>query len=93
MRRLPPERVLQLVDFAQFEFQATRKKRHDDWLDEEETETEEDIHASEEKWDELFAKQEAKHIMREMAHEAREDYRAGRTTDITITEDERLAPA
>ena len=41
--------------------------------------------ASEEKWDELFAKPEAKRVMREMAREAREDYRAGRTTDIEIT--------
>jgi hypothetical protein len=49
--------------------------------------------ASEERWDELFAKPEAKRVMREMAREAREDHRAGRTTDIEITEDGRLAPA
>jgi len=79
MRRLPPERVLQLVDFARFlEFQAS--ERYDEWPDEEETETEEEIRASEEKWDALFAKPEAKHVMREMAREAREDYRAGQTT-------------
>ena len=84
MRRLPPERVLQLVDFARFlEFQTT--ERYDEWLDEEETETKEE-------WDELLAQPEAKRMMREMAHEALEDYRAGRTTDITITEDGRLAP-
>ena len=92
MRRLPPERVLQLVDFAQFlELQAT--KRHGDWLDEEETEIEEETRASEEKWHELLAKPEAKRVMREMAREAREEYRAGRTTDIATTEDGRLAPA
>ena len=90
VRRLPPERVLQLVDFARFlEFQTI--ERYDDWLDEEETEGE--IRASEEKWDELFAKPEAKHVMRDMAREALEDYRAGRTTDIAITENGRLAPA
>ena len=90
VRRLPPERVLQLVDFARFlEFQTI--ERYDDWLDEEETEGE--IRAGEEKWDELFAKPEAKHVMRDMAREALEDYRAGRTTDIAITEDGRLAPA
>lgn len=92
MRRLPPERVLQIVDFARFlELQAAMK--HDDWLDEEEAETEEEIRASEKRWDELLARPEAKRVMREMAREAREDYCAGRTTDITITEDERLAPA
>ena len=48
MRRLPPERVLQLVDFARFlEFQAAP---------------------------------EAKRVVREIAREAREDYRAGQTT-------------
>ena len=93
IRKLPPERILQLVDFAHFlEFQVIRKGDAD-CLDERETEIEEDIRASEEKWDELFAKPEAKQIMREMAHEALEDYRARRTTDIAITKDGRLAPA
>ena len=79
MRRLPPERVLQLVDFARFlEFQTT--ERCDDRSGEEETETEEEIRASEEKWDELLAKPEAKRVMREMAREAREVYHAGQTT-------------
>lgn len=39
---------------------------------------------------ELFAKPEAKRVMRQMAREAREDYRAGRTTgSIAITENGR----
>jgi hypothetical protein len=86
IRKLPPEHVVQLVNFARFlEFQTT--KEYKDWLEEEEIET------TEEKWDELLAKPEAKRVMREMAREAREDYRAGRTTDIEITEDGRLTPA
>jgi len=40
-------------------------------------------------WDELFAKPEAKRVMRQMACESREDYCAGRTTGIAITEDGR----
>ena len=91
MRKLPPERVLQLVDFARF-LEAQTTERYDDWLAEE-TESEEDIRASEERWDELLARPEAKRVMREMAREAIEDYRAGRTTDMTVTEDGRLAPA
>ena len=83
---------MQLVDFAQYlELKST--KGYDDWLDDEETETDKEIRASEEKWDELFAKPEAKRVMREMAGEVREDYRAGRTTDIEITKDGRLTPA
>ena len=93
IRNLPPERILQLIDFARFlEFQSVHKNG-DDPLDKEETETEEEIRTSEEKWDELFDKPEAKRAMREMAHEALEDYRAGRTTDLAITKDGRLAPA
>ncbi len=93
IRKLPPERVLQLVDFARFlEFQNVQAS-YDDWLDEEGTETEEGIRASEEKWDELFARPEAKRVMRKMAHEALEDYRDGQTTNIGITQDGRLAPA
>jgi len=81
VRRLPPERVSQLVDFARFlEFQTT--ERYDDWLDEQETEIKEDMRAGEEKWDKLLAKPEAKRVMREMAREAGEDYRAGRTTEL-----------
>jgi hypothetical protein len=92
MRKLPPERILELVDFARFlELQST--KECGEWLDEEETETEEEICANEEKWDQLLAQPDAKRVLREMAYEAREDYRAGQTTDITITEDGRLAPA
>lgn len=47
---------------------------------------------SENKWDQLLAKPEAQRAMIDMAREAREEFRAGRTTDISITEDGRLAP-
>jgi hypothetical protein len=86
MRRLPHECVVQLVSFAYFlEFQTTQSYKK--WLEEEGTE------AGEEKWDRLFAKPEAMRVMRAMAREARQEYRAGRTTDIEITEDGRLSPA
>jgi hypothetical protein len=92
LRRLPPERARQLVDYARFlEFQTS--ERYQGWLDEEETEAEEEILASERKWDELFARPESKRLLRTMAAEAREDYYAGRTTDVRITDDGRLAPA
>lgn len=87
MRNLPSDRVQQLVDFARFlEFQIGQKS-HDDGINEEE------FRASEKKWDELLAKPKAKHVMREMGHKALEDYRAGRTTDISVSKDGRLEPA
>ncbi|MDI6793990.1 MAG: hypothetical protein QME81_14190 [bacterium] len=91
MRRLPLERALQLVDFARF-LESELTKKNDGWVDKEKAETGEGICASEEKWDKSFAKPEAKCVMRKMAREALEDYRAGRTTDIAITKDGRLAP-
>ena len=91
MRRLPPERLLELVDFARFlEFQTIKKNEREG--DEEATKTEESRTVSDEQWEQLLAKPEAKQVMRDMAGEALEDYRTGRTTDITVTEDERLAP-
>ena len=77
VRRLPPERVMQLVDFARFL----------------EAESEEDIEATQAQWDDLLTKPEAKRKLRDMAREAVDDYRAGRATDIKVTEDGRLAPA
>lgn len=77
VRRLPPERVIQLVDFARFL----------------EAESEEDIEATQAQWDGLLAKPEAKRKLREMAREAVDDRRAGRVTDIKVTDDGKLAPA
>lgn len=77
VRRLPPERVIQLVDFARFL----------------EAESEEEIEASQVHWDELLAEPEAKRKLRNMAREALEDYRSGQATDIKVAEDGGLAPA
>jgi len=77
VRRLPPERVVQLVDFARFL----------------EAESEEDIEATEAQWDDLLAKPEAKRKLREMAREALDEHRSGQATQIKVTEDGRLAPA
>jgi len=86
MRRLPEEQVVQLVSFAHFlELQTTQEYKK--WLKEGCSE------AGQEDWDKLLAGPEARRVMRDMAREAREEYRAGRTTDIDVAEDGRLAPA
>ncbi len=88
LRHLPPERARQLVDFARFlEFQTTA--RYTEWLEE----TEETIRTSEEQWDQLLAGPAAKDLLRDMAREAREEYQAGQTTDIELTDDGRLTSA
>ena len=82
MRKLPPERLPYLVEFARFlEFQTTIAPDSSPLAPDDE-----------EKWDELLAKPEAKHLMRQMAREARAEYKAGQTIDIQLTEDGRLAP-
>jgi hypothetical protein len=78
VRKLPPERVSELVNFARFlEFQTTDD--YANWVEAEDSNIDQadtgDAH-----WDELFARPQAKQLMRQMANEAREDYRAGRTT-------------
>ena len=77
MRTLSPERVAELLDFARF-LQIL--------------ETQPSALESEAKWDELFAQPEAQRAMVQMAREAREEFRAGQTTDINVTKDGRLAP-
>jgi hypothetical protein len=90
VRKLPSEHVLQLIKFAEFlEFQSAKEISNGT----DETETEDEISISEEKWNQLFAKPEAKRVMREMAKEALEDYHNGKTTDISLAEDGRLLPA
>ena len=48
--------------------------------------------SADQRWEELFAQPDAKRLMQQMAREAREEYHAGRTTEIEETEDGRLAP-
>jgi hypothetical protein len=92
MRKLSPEQVLELVDFARFlEFRMTNKEEVEEAADI--PETPESITASEEQWEQLLARPEAKRVLRDMAREALEDYRAGRTTEITVTKEGRLEPA
>ena len=72
-RTLPPERAVELLDFARF-LQILQSQQEP--VD----------------WEELFSKPEAQRVMLDMAREAREEFHAGRTTDIAITDDGRLAP-
>lgn len=77
-RRLPPARTTQLLDFARFlEYQVQKESSS----------------GGDDKWDELLAQPESVSVLREMASEAREDYYAGRTTDIDDSNDDRLSPA
>ena len=79
MRRLPGERQRELFDFAQFLESRTNDK----------TKSSED----DAKWEQLLAKPESSQVLENMVREAREEYRAGHTTAMAITDDGRLSPA
>lgn len=83
MRRLPSYRVLELLDFARFLEAQTAKRTSADMSKSE----------TEDAWERVFAKPAAKRLLYEMANEAREEYGAGRTTAIIITDNGELAPA
>jgi hypothetical protein len=87
VRKLPTGRLSQVIDFARFiEWQVSVC---DDLLDDSE-ESEEEIRASEEKWDRLFAKPEAQRLMMEMAREALVEHDAGLTVEMVFDEDGNL---
>lgn len=90
MRKLTPERVAALVDFARF-LELRAAEGVGAWP---ETDTAATVQAgaADQRWDELLARPEAKQLMRQMAREAREDFYAGRATELVDTEDGRLAP-
>jgi len=93
VRKLPSDRVVQLIDFAHFLELQTQKSETDNGPHEKVKTVDEVIDGGQDKWDELLARPDAKSMMRKMAGEALAEYRAGQTTDIRITEDGRLAPA
>ena len=87
IRRLPPERVIEVVDFAQFlEFQTTK----DGVLDEDVSE--EQISAENARWDALLALDESQRLLEKMADEALAEIQARRARPMVFTEDGEIAP-
>jgi len=90
VRRLPPERVTQVIDFAQFLESRITATSTADLLAEEESEAE--IAADNARWDALLATEEAQRLLEKMADEALADMRAGRARPMIFTEDGEIAP-
>ncbi len=87
IRRLPPERVSEVVDFAQFlEFQTTKE----DVLDEDVSE--EEISVENARWDALLATDESQRLLEEMADQTLAEIRAGRARPMVFTEDGEIVP-
>jgi hypothetical protein len=82
VRRLPPERVSEVLDFAQFlEFQVTRTGEGDQEY------TEDDA-----RWDALLATEESQRLLEKMAGEALSEIEAGQAKPMVFTEDGEIAP-
>lgn len=86
LHSLSVDKARQVLDFAHFLQWQDRKERntlHED-------ETEEEVQADIERWDQTFAASRGK--LKKLVDEAREDIRAGRTMDMVFTDDGKLIP-
>lgn len=89
-RKLPFERVSELLDFAQFlEFQII-KAHSTETLDEDESEV--DIAAENAQWDTLLATDESQRLLERMADEALIEIQAGQARPMIFTETGEIAP-
>jgi hypothetical protein len=90
IRRLPTERLSQLVDFAEFlEFQMTRIEG--DELGDEEKSPEE-IGVDNARWDALLATDASQRMLEKMADNALAEIEAGHAKPMAFTEDGQLIP-
>ncbi len=82
VRRLPPERASEVLDFAQFlEFQAAKAAEGDQEY------TEDDA-----RWDALLATEESQRLLEKLADEALAEIEAGQARPMVLTEDGEIAP-
>lgn len=86
VRTLPPRRAEQLVDFARF---LESKMLAEEMMQQEDAE---EIAADNVRWDALLASNKAQHVLENLASEAAEEYRAGKTRPIALSDEGRVQP-
>ncbi len=89
VRRLPPERIAEIIDFAQFlesRLEAAEKEQLD------QGESQEEIAAENAEWDALLATEESQRLLEKLAGEAEAEIKAGHARPIVFTEDGEIAP-
>jgi len=81
VRKLPPQKAEQLLDFARF-LEAQM-------LTQELVQTEEPSHvaADNEKWDAVLESEESQNLLEKLAREASAEYKAGNTVPMTFDDD------
>lgn len=90
LRKLPPERVFQVIDFARFIESRTTGTSDDDLTDKDESE--EEIAAENARWDKLWATDESQRLLEKMADEALADIQAGHARPMVFTKKGEIAP-
>ncbi len=90
VRRIPPERVEQIIDFARFVQLRIDRPDFDSLILEDQVEEDRSSEAS---WDKLFARPEAQSLMEEMALQALAEHDAGLTQDMEFDESGNLLTA
>jgi hypothetical protein len=87
IRRLPPGRVAEVVDFAQFlELRTAQEEVREESARAEASATDEA------RWDMLLATNESQRCLEKMADEALAEIQAGRARPIVFTQDGEIAP-
>ena len=86
VRKLPVERVVQILDYARY----IQSQTIEDFGFLDDDETEEEILADEAHWDAQFAA--TQDALKKMADKVRADIQAGRTMPMVFTKDGRIAP-
>ncbi len=85
VRRLPPEGLVEVIDFAQF-LESRIRKTDDDLGESQEASTEENA-----RWDMLLATDDSQRLLERLADEAIADIQAGCAKPIVFTKDGEIA--
>jgi len=91
MRRLPPERGQQILDFARFIAYETFKPKDNQVL-EDVTLLAEEYTENDRRWEALFASEESQNALDKLADEALADIRAGKARAMIFTPTGEISP-
>ena len=85
VRRLPPERVAQVLDFAEFLASRSKQQNGSDVVETDASAAE--ATASDVRWDALLASDESQHLLERMADEAEAQIAAGQAQGMVFMQD------
>ena len=91
MRKLPPERGQQILDFGRFIVYETFKTKDDQVLEDVALLAEE-YTENDRRWEDLFASEESQNALDKLADEALADIRAGKASAMIFTPTGEISP-